>query len=298
MKKDLTKAYIALGVVSFFWGTTYLAARISVADIPGLLVSGVRQFVSGLLMVGYFKMMGYSWPDRKSLYHIAIQGILLLCFSNGLQTWAMEYIPSGLSAIIAALVPVFVTLFSVLLLRYARITKLMAAGLVIGFGGVATIFYEHLAGVFNSQSAFGILLSLSATLTWSFGTVYASRNKPTKDLLFSVGLQMLIAGVVMLFICLVSGKYVNLAESSTASLLSLTYLIVIGSLVTYSAYLFAISKLPPTQVSIYAYINPVVALFLGWLILHEKMSLTVVAGALITLTGVYLVNREFKKQQS
>ena len=297
MKSERNKAYLALAVVSFFWGTTYLASRISAQHIPGLFVSGVRQFISGLLLVAYFRSRGYAWPDKKSWITIAIQGVLLLCISNGLLTWALEYINSGLAAIIAGLVPLFVALFSILLLRFARFTRLMVAGLVIGFGGIITIFYEHFAQLLNARFAFGVILSLIATISWSFGTVFASRYKPKTDILFSVGLQMLIAGSIMLVICYASGKYTNLAEADHSALWSLAYLIFIGSLLAYSAYVFAISKLPPTQVSVYAYINPIVAVVLGWFILQEQMSINVITGTLITLAGVYLVNKEFKKQQ-
>jgi drug/metabolite transporter (DMT)-like permease len=298
MKSERNKAYIALALVSFFWGTTYLASRISAQDIPGLYVSGVRQFIGGLLMVGYFKSRGYSWPDKKSWIKIAIQGLLLLCISNGLLTWSLEYINSGLAAIIAGLVPLFVALFSIVLLRFASFTKMMVMGLVLGFGGVIIIFYDHFIQLLNQKFAFGVGLALVATICWSFGTVFASRYKPRTEVLFSVGLQMLIAGVVMLMVCFASGKYVNLAEAEGSALWGLVYLIFVGSLLAYSAFVFAISKLPPTQVSIYAYINPVVAVLLGWMILNEQMSFNIVTGTLITLAGVYLVNREFKKQKA
>ncbi|HEU4471432.1 MAG TPA: EamA family transporter [Flavisolibacter sp.] len=298
MKKDLRKAYIALALVSFFWGTTYLAARISALHLPGLFVAGVRQLISGLLMVAYFKMQGYAWPDRKSMIKIAIQGILLLCLSNGLITWALQYINSGMAAIIAGLVPLFVALFSILLLSFAKFTRLMITGLVIGFAGIATIFYKHFADLAEAKFAFGIVLSLVATICWSFGTVFASRYKPQTPILFSAGLQMLIAGIVLLPVCFASGQYTNLADAPQDALWSLAYLIGFGSLLAYSAYGFAISKLPATQVSVYAYINPVVAIVLGWAILNEDMSMNMVAGTLITLGGVYLVNREFKKQSA
>lgn len=298
MKAEKRKAYIALAWVSFFWGTTYLASKISAHAIPGLFVSGVRQTVSGLVLVAYFKSMGYEWPDKKSWGIIAAQGFFLLCIANGLLTWSMEYIDSGLGAIIAGLVPLFVALFSILLLRFARFTPLMVAGLVIGFGGIVTIFYEHFSQLLNPKYATGVGLSLVATVSWSFGTVYASRYKPKGDLLFGVGLQMLLAGVVILTVCGVSGKYINLLQAESKALWSLLYLIVVGSLLSYSAYVFAVSKLPPTQVSVYAYINPVVAIFLGWLVLKEHMSLNVITGTLITLGGVWLVNKEFKKQQA
>jgi len=297
MAKDKRKAYIALALVSFFWGTTYLAAKISAAHIPGLFVAGIRQFVAGTLLVGYFLSIGYKLPDKKSMAKITITGVLLLCISQGLLTWALEFIDSGLAAIIAGLMPLFVAMFSILLLRFAKFTPLMILGLVVGFGGIVTIFYEHFAQLMNSKYLFGIILSLIATISWSFGTVFSSRYKPKTEIMFSVGLQMLIAGVITLLVCGVSGKYTNLIETNTNALWSLVYLILVGSLLTYSAYVFAVSKLPPTQVSIYAYINPIVAIFLGWLILHESMSINVVTGTLITLGGVYLVNREFKKQQ-
>lgn len=297
MKAERRKAYIALAWVSFFWGTTYLASKISAHAIPGLFVSGVRQTVSGLILVAYFKSIGYQWPDKKSWGIIAVQGFFLLCIANGLLTWSMEYIDSGLGAIIAGLVPLFVALFSILLLRFARFTPLMILGLVIGFGGIVTIFYEHFSQLLNSKYAFGVGLSLAATVSWSFGTVYASRYKPKTNLLFGVGLQMLLAGVVILLVCGVSGKYTNLLQAESKALWSLLYLIIVGSLLSYSAYVFAVSKLPPTQVSVYAYINPIVAIFLGWLILKEHMSLNVITGTLVTLGGVWLVNKEFKKQQ-
>lgn len=297
MKKETRKAYIALALVSFFWGTTYLASKISAHYIPGLFVAGVRQFVAGLLLVGYFKSVGFAWPDKKSLLKIAVQAIFLLCISQGLLTWSLEFIDSGLAAIIAGLMPLFVALFSILLLRFARFTPLMIIGLLVGFGGIVTIFYEHFSQLLNAKYAFGIGLALIATTSWSFGTVFASRYKPKTDILFSVGLQMLISGVLVLGVCGLSGKYVNLMETNHSALWGLLYLIVIGSLLTYSAYVFAVSQLPPTQVSIYAYINPIVAIFLGWLVLKEHMSINVVTGTLITLGGVYLVNKEFKKQQ-
>src|SRR3954462_7414883 len=113
MKKDLHKAYIALGIVSFFWGTTYIAARIGAQHMPGFFVAGLRQFLSGSILVGFFLIKGYSIPGWAVLRRISVQGIFLLCIANGLLTWSVEYISGGLAAIIAALVPLFIALFSV-----------------------------------------------------------------------------------------------------------------------------------------------------------------------------------------
>ncbi len=295
MKKDLHKAYLALGLVSFFWGTTYIASRIGAQHMPGLFVSGVRQFLSGSILVGFFLLKGYKIPEWKVLKRISVQSIFLLCLANGLLSWSVEYITGGLAAIIAALVPLFIVLFTVGLSKCAKITRWMIVGLVVGFIGVLTIFYDYLGQLQNRSFLFGVILALLSTLSWSFGTVYTSKQKPPIDILFSVGLQMLIAGIVVLIVCGITGKYINPVSAGYQSWLAISYLVVFGSLVAYSAYVFAISKLPATLVSVYAYINPVVAVLLGWLLLSERMNANMLLGTIITLGGVYLVNHEFKK---
>ncbi len=295
MKNELNKAYIALALVSFFWGTTYIAARIGAQGMPGLFVAGMRQFISGTLLAGYFLLRGHRIPSLSVLKQIGVQSIFLLCISNGLITWSMQYITGGLAAIIAALMPLFIVLFTVALTNNARITRLMLGGLLIGFTGIVIIFYDYLGDLRDQRFLIGVIMAVVATLSWSFGTVYGATHKPPIDILFNVGLQMWIAGAIMLLLCGVTGQYADLTTISVNSWLALGYLIVFGSLVAYSAFVFVIDKLPPTQVSIYAYINPVVAVVAGWLLLSEKLNLHMVAGTLVTLAGVYLVNREFRK---
>ena len=295
MKKETRNAYIALALVSFFWGTTYIASRIGAQQMPGLFMAGLRQFLSGLILVSFFLIKGYKIPSWQVLKRISVQGIFLLCIANGLLTWSVEYISGGLAAIIAALVPLFIALFTVWLSKCARITRSMLIGLGIGLAGVVTIFYDYLGQLQSKSFILGVVLALLSVLSWSFGTVYTAKQKPKIEILFSVGLQMLIAGILMLIICGITGKYINLATAGHTSLWALSYLIVFGSLLAYSAYVFAISKLPPTQVSIYAYINPIVAVVLGWLLLAEKMNMVMLLGMLITLSGVYIVNHESKK---
>src|SRR5688572_10450663 len=178
MKKELMRAYIALGLVSFFWGTTYIATRIGTREMPGLFVSGIRQLLSGSILVGFFLLRGYSLPGWKELKRISVQGIFLICIANGLLTWSLEYITGGLAAIIASLVPLFIVLFTILLSRCAKITRWMIIGLVVGFIGVLTIFYDYLGQMQNRSFLFGVVLALISTLSWSFGTVYTARQKP------------------------------------------------------------------------------------------------------------------------
>ena len=298
MLKEKRNAYIALGLVSFFWGTTYIASRVGAQEIPGFYMAGIRQFISGLVLVLFFLAKGYKIPDWKVLKQISVQGIFLLCIANGGLTWAMEYISGGLASIIVALVPLFIALFSMWLSKRTKITRWMVAGLVIGFAGVLLIFSDYVGEMKSGSFVLGVVLAIISVLSWSFGTVYTSNKKPVVDILFGVGLQMLIAGIIMLVVCAFTGNYINLASAGQGSWLALIYLIVFGSLIAYSAFVFAINKLPATQVSVYAYINPVVAVGLGWLLLSEKLNLIMVLGMIVTLSGVYVVNREFKKSKS
>jgi drug/metabolite transporter (DMT)-like permease len=265
--------------------------------MPGLFIAGLRQFASGVIMVSFFLLRGFALPSLSDLKKISIQGLFLLCIANGLLTWSLEYISSGLAAIIAALVPLFIALFSVWLSKCAKITQWMMGGLAIGFAGILVIFYDYLGQLGDRSFIIGVGLALLSVLSWSFGTVYTSQQKLSIGILFSVGWQMLIAGSVMLLVCLFTGKYANLADTGQASWYALSYLILFGSLLAYSAYVVAIKKLPPTLVSLYAYINPIVAVAFGWLLLQEKLNAHMILGTLITIAGVYVVNREFKKQK-
>ena len=297
MKKEIQKGYIALGIVSLFWGTSYTASKIGNTYIPAIFMAGVRQFIAGLILTVFFLCKKYPLPARDDFKKIFFQGMLLLFLGNGLVTWALEFISSGLAAIIAALTPLFVALFTMVFSKYTKVSGWMFIGLVTGLSGICVIFYDYLGQIGNRSFMTGISMALLSVLAWSFGSVYSSRQKLSVNILFSVGLQMLISGTILLVICFISGKYVNLLHEPVAGWYALFYLIVIGSLLSYSAYVYAISKLPPTLVSVYAYINPVVAILLGWILLKEKMNVHMLPGTVIILYAVYLVNRESNRQK-
>lgn len=297
MNKEIQKGYVALAIVSLFWGTCYTASKIGNTYMPAIFMAGIRQFFAGLVMTVFFLIKKHQLPSWDNFKKIFIQGILLLFIGNGLVTWALEFIGSGLAAIIAALTPLFITLFSIVFIKYAKVSRWMFAGLAIGLAGVCIIFYDYIGQTANRSFIMGISMALLSVIAWSFGSLYSSKQILFVNILFGVGLQMLISGTMLLGICFISGKYVNLLHLPAPGWYALLYLIVIGSLLSYSAYVFAISKLSPTLISVYAYINPVVAILLGWILLKEKMTLHMLLGTVIILYGVYLVKREFNKQK-
>ncbi|UPK72416.1 EamA family transporter [Chitinophaga filiformis] len=297
MKKSNTNAYMALVVVSIFWGTTYLASRIGVRHTHGLMLAGIRQTIAGMLLTSFFLLKGYKFPEKVVLSRLFVIGVMMLCLSNGLITWAMQYIPSGLCAIIVATVPIWITIFSYFLVQRTKFTILLVAGMLIGLLGVGGIFYDYLASLTNPEFRLGIFLTLIACISWAIGSVLTARWALKINFLYGAGFQMLFSGIVMTIVATMMGQSFPLDGFNIELWGSLLYLIFIGSILGYSSYVFVLNNLPPSLASVYAYINPIVAVLLGWLILHEHLNWTTGISCLVTLGGVYMVNRAVNKNK-
>lgn len=293
MKTPLYKAYLALIVVCFFWGTTYLAIKIGVQHVPGFSMAGIRNALGGVLTCAYFVVRGTKIPSKEVLWVLFIRSILLLVVGQAFVHYAEEFVPSGLAAIIAAIVPLWIAIISITIFKSTRLNRKIGAGLLLGFSGILIIFSDNITDLSNPKYLLGIFMVLLATIGWSVGSVYSGFKKIEIQPVFGAGIQMLMAGIMSLMIGVGIGEEVQWLNMHLDGILSILYLTFVGSILTYNAYLYALSKLPPTQVSIYAYVNPVVAVILGWLILNEKLNVSVVLGMSVTLIGVYLVNRGF-----
>ena len=291
-KGTKTKAVFALVMVCFFWGTTWLASEEGVKRMPALQLAGIRQLIAGIIYVSYFLSKGVKLPKGKEWWSVIVLSILNFALSNGLSTWGVQYISAGLGAIIGAIFPLWLVVIG--FFSASKIPAKAIIGLVLGFGGVCIIFYEHFHDFFNSDFRFGIIISIIATWTWAFGTLYTKKQAASFNPYFSLGLQMLISGISLVTLTKITGTSIPLTAISWQSWGCLAYLILIGSFFTFICYLYALQHLPTEQISIYAYINPIVAVILGWLLLNEKMSVFIGIGGLVALLGVYLVNKAFK----
>jgi drug/metabolite transporter (DMT)-like permease len=284
---------IALCWVSFFWGTTWLASKEGVKHMPALQLAGIRQFIGGLLYISYFLYKKVPWPKGKQWKPIFILSILNFVLSNGLSTWGVKYINSGLGAILAAIFPLWIVIIT--LFRGERIARLAVFGLVISFVGVCVIFYEHLSDFLIPDFRFGILISIIATITWAFGTLYTKKKAASFNPYFSLGLQMFISSIIVLAITGATGTGVNIALIPANSWWAIGYLVIIGSVLTFIAFIYALQRLPPEISSIYAYINPIVAVLFGAIIFGEPLTLSIAIGGTVTLGGLYLVNYSIRK---
>lgn len=197
MRRTNNNAYIALAIVSIFWGTTYLASRIGVRHMHGITLAGIRQLMAGVLLIGFFLLRGYRLPEKMVLSKLFVIGALMLCGGNGLLTWAVKYIPSGLAAIIAATIPIWITIASYFLVQRTRFSWQLIAGMIIGFAGVAGIFYNYLSSLFNPQFQFGILIAFGSCIFWSLGSILTAKWALNVNYLFGAGFQMLFSGVIM-----------------------------------------------------------------------------------------------------
>lgn len=297
------KAFIALALVSFFWGTTYLAIRIGVGkeesgQVHGLFLSAVRQSIAGVLMVGFLLLTGVKLPNRKTMIQLAVLGILLLGIGNGLATWALQYIPSGLGSVMSATGPIFIAIFSHYIIAKVRWSARLISGMLLGLVGIMGLSYDYLEAFLNPNFAFGIGLNIMATIVWSLGAVYAAKWKPNTHLMMGAGLQMLFGGIITWSVVGIVGVN-NLVQAPLGASFwwSIAYLIIFGSFIAYSAFMYTLEKLPPAQASLYSYINPIVAVLLGWVILSEELTPMTIFAILITIVGVYLVNTAFQAQR-
>jgi drug/metabolite transporter (DMT)-like permease len=288
-----TKAIFALALVCFLWGTTWIASKEGVRHMPPLQMAGLRQLLGGLCYVLFFLIKGERWPNLKEWQSIIVLSFLNFLLANGLSTWGLKYISSGLGAIMGAIFPlwlVVIGLFSV----QSKMPGKAIVGLLLGFGGVCIIFYEHLQDFFNPDFRLGIFLSLIATWGWAFGTIYTKKHAANFNPYFSIGLQMVVSGIALTTVSYSVTDTIPLAAIPWQSWASIVYLVVFGSVISFIAYLYALQNLSTEQASLYAYINPIVAILLGWLIFSEKLTMFIAVGGLVALLGVYLVNKAYK----
>ncbi|NHM07828.1 EamA family transporter [Flavobacterium sp. CYK-4] len=286
---------LALCWVSFFWGTTWIASKEGVKHMPAMQLVAIRQFLGGILYVAYFVVKKAPWPKPSQWKTILILSLLNFVLSNGLSTWGVKYISSGLGAILGAIFPIWIVVIS--LFRGEKISKGAIVGFLVCFVGICLVFYDHLLDFLLPEFRFGILLSMTATLTWAFGTLYTKEKAASFNPYFSLGLQMLLSSIFLFAIIGASGTTIPLGKIPAVSWWSITYLVVIGSVLTFVAFIYTLQKLPAEISSIYAYINPIVAVILGAILFDEALTPLIIVGGAVVLCGLYVVNQAMRKKK-
>ena len=287
------KALFALAIVCFFWGTTWVASKEGVRHMPALQLAGIRQTIGGSFYVIYFLLRRAPLPKGKEWWPIIVLSILNFMLSNALSTWGVKYISAGLGSIIGAIFPLWLVIIG-MFGAGSSISRKGALGLALGFTGICVIFSQHLRDFWNADFRLGIFLSLASTWSWAFGTLYTKKEAVNFNPYFSLGLQMVISGPLVYLISEATNNAVAFSEIPWQSWTAIAYLALFGSVLSFIAYLYALQNLPTEQASLYAYINPIVALLSGALISGDKLTIPILIGVLITLIGVRLVNKAAK----
>jgi drug/metabolite transporter (DMT)-like permease len=285
-----TRVILAFATVYLVWGSTYLAIRVAVETMPPFLLAGVRFLIAGALMLGWLRLRGMVLPDARRWFHSAIAGSLMLLGGNGLVVWAEQTVSSSLAALLVALTPVWFALLDWSHPAGKRPATYTVFGILIGFGGVALLVSGNKSGVPVSQNPWGVAALVSAGFFWAAGSLWSRYNGKSDSPWMNAALQMICGGAALLLLSLVRGEpqHFNFSRASTESLLALLYLIVFGSWIGFSAYVWLLKVSTPARVTTYAYVNPVVAVVLGCLVLGEPLGVRTLWAAAIILVGVII----------
>ena len=295
------KAYIAWIAICVIWGTTYLAIKIGVTELPPMLFAGFRWIPAGIILIILMNLRGHSLPWLKDLKHLAVVGIALIGIANGLVVVAEQWIDSGLTALLLSTLPFWMVGFESFMPKGPKINLYINAGLVTGIIGVLLLFARDLEVLMDANLLIGALCLLGAVISWSLGSIYSKYVKVTVHPMMGASVQMLIAGILQTALGFLLGEHSHF-QITYDGILAMSYLIVFGSIIGFASYIYAIEHLPLSLVSTYAYINPVIALVLGWYFLNEELTIYVLFSAILILLGVTLVKKgssiEIKKAQT
>jgi drug/metabolite transporter (DMT)-like permease len=283
--------YLALLALCFLWGTTYLAIRIGVKSFPPFLFSGIRNMISGLaiLLWFYFKKE-VIWPTLQELKHIVVTGLFIFVGGNLFLVLAEQSVTSGMAALVNSSFPIWIVLITRIWNPEERISTISLIGILVGFVGQWLIFYEQLYLLSNGAYFLGFVLLFIGLINGSLGSVYMKKFPVKINSALNAGLQMMICGSITTLLGLLIGEGKKITFDPTGWY-ALFYLVIAGSILGYSLFVYAMDRLPATIVSVYAYVNPIVAIWLGLVILNEPISTRTIIAIGITLVGVFIVNK-------
>ena len=291
----------AFAAIYVFWGSTYLAIEYAIQTLPPFLMAGSRFIAAGSILYVWARLSkDYEKPTFKHWRTSFVVGTLLLLGGNGCVVLAQHYISSSLAALLVATEPFWIVLLSWLWLKGARPNWKVALGLLIGFVGVYLLISGQgdSAEMANNQ-ILGAFLVIGAALSWATGSIYGLRATTPKSSLLTSGMQMLSGGLVLTVAGTVKGEWTsfNVADVSAHSWIAFAYLIVFGSIIGFTAYSWLLKNAPPAKVATYAYVNPVIAVFLGWLVAGESFTAQMLVGAGVIIGSVWLITSHNKEEK-
>ena len=289
----MTRAYISFVTVCIVWGTTYLAISVALETVPVLLVAGLRWMLAGAVMSALMLATGHGLPGPRLWGPLALLGFLMNVVGNGFVVYAQQYVASGLTAVLIATTPFWTAFAERVLPDGERFTRRSLVGLGLGFSGIVVLVWPQITdgGAAGRTFIGGVVAIQLACIGWVIGTSYARRHELGDNPFRSTALQMVFSGIMLLAAATWHGDWQHLTFTPR-TIAAMVYLSIAGSLVAYSAYIYAIQHLPLSLVSLYAYINPIIAVALGTLLLSEPFTARIAVAAALVLSGTWIVGRK------
>jgi drug/metabolite transporter (DMT)-like permease len=294
------KIILAFAAIYIFWGSTFLFIKFAIETIPPFFMAGFRHLVAGVILYVLVRVRGDAAPARKDWKAAIIIGGLLLFCGNGGVTWAEQHVPSGLAALIVASIPIWMVVLNWIFGDRVRPGKREFISLFLGLAGLAVLVGPEKVIGGGKIDPLGLIVLIFAAIAWSAGSLYARAHKLATSQLLATGMQSLAGGFLLVILGLLFGEgtQIHWDSFSDRSLLSLSYLIVFGSLIGFSAYVWLLKQVTPSKVSTYAYVNPVIAVLLGGLLGGEELTARTFLSAAVIISAVMIVTLKPSKRTS
>jgi drug/metabolite transporter (DMT)-like permease len=293
-RSHLIKVILAFAAIYTIWGTTYLAIRVAVSTIPAFLMAGVRFLIAGTTVFVFLRLRQVPLPNRLEWRSAALIGAFLLVGGNGLVTWSEQEIPSSYAALVVATVPLWMTLFDWLFYKGPAPNKRIGLGLVLGMVGIVLLIGP---GQLRGPASFdwlSLLILLLAPILWSIGSLYSRQARQPENVFMATAMEMLAGGAFLIVAGLLTGEAgrLDITLISAESWLALLYLTIFGSIVALTSYVWLLKAVRPTRVATYTYVNPVIAVILGWLVLSEPITGQTIAAVVVIILAVVLITSQ------
>jgi len=297
-RRPTWKTVLAFAIIYFVWGSTYLAIRIGVREVPPLLLAAVRFLVAGLVLYGWMMARGERSPTRRQWTSASLLAVLIFVLDYGLVFWAEQRVPSGITAVMMATIPAFMALSEIIFLRTQKLTVRLALALLIGLAGVAVLMSRSLNLGGAPIDPVGAVALIVASMSWSVSSALTRKLSLPSSKVMSSGAQMLAGGVLLALTSTALGEFHNFHPGavSRGAWFSLLYMIVAGSIIAFTAYVWLLHHESPTKVGTYAYVNPVVAVLLGYFLGGEALGLRTILGTLFVLISVVVITTTRAKE--
>lgn len=290
MFKD-PKLFFAIITVAIVWGTTFLGIRIAVETIPPWFVAGLRQFIAGIILLFVLLFSGkLNWIGWKNFGNQIVLASLMLIVANGMTTLAEKHLTSSLASLISSTSPLVVFVLSIFF-NLQKFTYRGLLGIILGFSGIVLIFKDGLEDLLNPEYRSGVIFIFIAIIGWGFGTIFTKKiSQRPQNISLNLFYQFSFAGVVQIIFGFLFSEEINVASWSLTSILATVYLAIFGSVIAFFAFHSALRKITATQISLLSYVNTIIAIFLGWLILSEPISATFITATVLIICGVFITN--------